>query len=158
MIWCTTNLTPLGSCQDCKDAATSFKIIIIMMGCVGNLASTLTAMSRENPDNDYYEKCAGILSCILPIVFNGSVIFGFPKYCNVEGDDHTSELGPGYYCFLCSVVLGNIPSLFVELALPAPPPDEIEAKMENTTDGVEVAAYGAVSNYDKRGNRAYNAV
>jgi len=119
----------------CKDAATSFKIIVIAMGVIGNFANTVNAMNRVDPANDYYEKCLGILGSIIPVVTNLSVIAAFPEKCNVSGAHYTSSLGPGYICFLLAVILGNIPALFIELAIRAPPPDEFEAKEQ---DGMEV--------------------
>ena len=114
-----------------------------MMGCVANFASMAGAMGREDPDEDYYEKCLGIISCILPIITNLSVITSFPSACVVNADHFDSAIGPGYICFLCSVILGNIPALFIHLALPAPDPKEIESKMEMASSPSEVPEMGS---------------
>ena len=104
------------------------------MGCIANFAHMVKAMSRENPDDDYYEKCFGILGGIVPLVCNGSVILAFPDKCNVNGANYTSGLGPGYLCFLMSVILGNLPVALIELSVRAPPPSEIEAKLETSSE------------------------
>jgi hypothetical protein len=124
-----------------------------MMGVIGNFACMMNAMGRADPKNDYYEKCVAvslhcwlsqfILTCvallqiisgIVPLLTNISVLAAFPEKCATSGDQYSSMLGPGYICFLLSALLGNLPVAMIDIAMPAPPAFEHEAAMESESE------------------------
>ena len=116
--------------------------MVIALACLSNLGGIANSQNRASRVTDIYEKCPAIIITLIKLATNFGTIIAYPSACGVDGTA-TSSLGPGWFCLLFSVLLGNIPEWIIDIMIPAPSPEEIavltaELEMPNASDTTAV--------------------
>jgi len=117
--------------------------MVIALACLSNLGGIANSQNRASRVTDIYEKCPAIIITLIKLATNFGTIIAFPSTCGLSDSTATSSLGPGWFCLLFSVLLGNIPEWIIDIMIPAPSPEEIavltaELEMPNASDTTAV--------------------
>jgi len=99
--------------------------MVIALACLSNLGGIANSQNRASRVTDIYEKCPAIIITLIKLATNFGTIIAFPSTCGLSDSTATSSLGPGWFCLLFSVLLGNIPEWIIDIMIPAPSPEEI---------------------------------
>lgn len=135
---CLPDSAKTGLFSDCKDDVSGFTIMVIIMAVTMLIKgqSVLPRMSRESDSS--FNKCKGIITCIIPFIMQGSSLSAFSGDCYADMPSSSNpKYGPGYVCGI-TVMLINFPILMLHILTPVPPHEE----SPEDKDGIEVPEMG----------------
>jgi len=115
-------------CMQCRDACAGLERVVCVMLLV-NFATLVQIFGRFNREDDVNKKCLNVITSMLPIIMNiGSLItFGRDCYADIHSMEGIhAHRGIGWIALIIALFVGKIPNLFINLAIPAPDPAEIE--------------------------------